>query len=82
MKTNIDAIIGKHGIVHQRIAKNKAGMVEVEDEQWRARSKEAIDEGEEVEIMGVKGVTLQVRKAKGEKGVVGRLGKFLGKEQK
>ena len=82
MKTNIDALIGKHGIVRQRIARNKAGMVEVEDEQWRARSNEEIDEGEEVEIMGVKGVTLQVRKAKGEKGVIGQLSKFLDQEQK
>ncbi len=81
-KTNIDAVIGKHGVVYQRIARNKAGLVKVENEEWRARSKEDIAEGEEIEVIGVKGVTLQVRKAKEEKGIIDRLGKFIGKGEK
>lgn len=81
MKTNIDAIMGKHGIVYQRITRTEAGFVKVGNEEWRASSKEDIDEGEEIEVIGVKGVTLQVRRAKPSeaKGIVGKLGKLLGK---
>ena len=64
MKTNIDAIVGKRGIVYQRITRVEAGLVKVESEEWRAASKEEIDEGEEIEVIGVKGVTLQVRRPK------------------
>ncbi|GAG09455.1 unnamed protein product [marine sediment metagenome] len=38
-KTNIDAIIGRQGIVVKSIAKNVDGLVKVGYEQWRARQK-------------------------------------------
>lgn len=80
MKTNIDAIMGKHGIVYKRITRTEAGFVKVESEEWRATSKEEIDEDEEIEVIGVKGVTLQVRRPKEEKGgIIGKLGKLIGK---
>ena len=79
MKTNIDAVMGKHGIVYQRISRNEAGFVKVESEKWRAASKEDIEEGEEIEVIGVRGVTLQVRRPKEEKGIIGKLGKLIGK---
>jgi len=77
MKTNIDAVIGKRGIVYQRITKIEAGFVKLENEEWRANSKEDIEEGEEIEVIGVKGVTLQVRRPKEQKGVIGKLGKLF-----
>jgi len=77
MKTNIDAVIGKRGIVYQRITKIEAGFVKLENEEWRAGSKEDIEEGEEIEVIGVKGVTLQVRRPKEQKGVIGKLGKLF-----
>ena len=79
MKTNIDAVIGKRGIVYHRITKIEAGFVKVENEEWRASSQEDIEEGEEIEVIGVKGVTLQVRKPKEQKGVIGKLGKLFGR---
>ena len=80
MKTNVDAVMGKRGIVYQRITRTEAGFVKVESEEWRASSKEDIDEGEEIEVIGVKGVTLQVRRPKEEKkGIIGKLGKLIGK---
>jgi len=83
MKTNIDAIMGKHGVVYQRITRIEAGFVKVENEEWRASSTEDIEEGEEIEVVGVKGVTLQVRRPrKEEKGIIGKLGKLFGKGQK
>ena len=82
MKTNIDAVMGKRGIVYQRITRIEAGFVKVENEEWRASSKEDIEEGEEIEVIGVRGVTLQVRRPKEQKGVIGRLGRLFGKGEK
>ncbi|MEE9365925.1 MAG: NfeD family protein [Dehalococcoidales bacterium] len=64
-KTNIDAIIGKTGIVLKDIARNIDGLVKMGNEQWRARAEEEIKEGDEIVVTGVSGVTLIVEKTKG-----------------
>ena len=64
-KTNIDAIIGHHGIVLKSIAKNVDGSVKVGNEQWRARAENDIKEGTEIVVTSVKGVTLIIEKIKG-----------------
>ncbi|MFC2006173.1 NfeD family protein [Chloroflexota bacterium] len=64
-KTNIDTIIGRHGIVLKSIAKSVDGRVKVGNEQWRARAEENINEGEEIVVASVSGVTLIVEKIKG-----------------
>jgi len=64
-KTNIDAIIGRQGIVLKSIAKNVDGSVKVGNEQWRARAEEDIKEGDEIVVISVSGVTLIVEKTKG-----------------
>ncbi len=64
-KTNIDAIIGKEGIVLKSIAKNVDGLVKVGNEQWRARAPEDIAQGEEIVVDSVSGVTLIVENSKG-----------------
>ena len=64
-KTNIDAIIGRQGIVLKNIAKNVDGLVKVGNEQWRARAEEDIKKGEEIVVTSVSGVTLIVEKTKG-----------------
>jgi len=64
-KTNIDAVIGESGIVRRRITKYEVGLVKVGYELWRAKAEEDIEEGEEVKVIGVSGVTLEVRKAGG-----------------
>jgi len=64
-KTNIDAIIGRQGIVLKNIAKNVDGLVKVGNEQWRARAEEDITKGEEIVVTSVSGVTLIVEKTKG-----------------
>ncbi len=63
--TNVDSIIGKNGVVLRGITRNTDGMVKVGQEQWRARADEDIEEGAEVTVLGLKGVTLVVNKAKG-----------------
>ena len=64
-KTNIDAIIGRQGIVLQSIARNVDGLVKVGNEQWRARAEEDIKEGDEIVVTNVSGATLIVEKTKG-----------------
>ncbi len=64
-KTNIDAIIGRQGIVLKSIAKNVDGLVKVGNEQWRARAEEDIQQGEEIVVTSVSGATLIVEKSKG-----------------
>ena len=64
-KTNIDAIIGRRGIVLRSIARNVDGLVKVGNERWRARAEEDIKEGEEIVVNSVNGVTLIVEKNKG-----------------
>ncbi|MFC2000227.1 nodulation protein NfeD [Chloroflexota bacterium] len=62
--TNVDAVMGKRGTVYQRITRTEAGFVKLENEEWRASSQEDIEEGEEIEVIGVKGITLQVGRPK------------------
>ena len=64
-RTNIDAIIGRGGIVLRDISKNIDGLVKVGNEKWRARAEEDIKEGGEVVVTSVRGVTLIVEKIKG-----------------
>jgi membrane protein implicated in regulation of membrane protease activity len=63
--TNADALIGLKGIVTQRIAPHAPGQVRVRDETWRAGlasdAASAIENGTEVTVTAVEGVTLQVR---------------------
>jgi len=64
-QTNIDAIVGRRGIVLQSITRSVDGRVRVGNERWRARAEEDIGEGNEIVVTGVSGVTLVVKKANG-----------------
>ncbi len=64
-KTNIDAIVGRTGIVMQSIARNGDGRVKVGNEDWKARAAEDIEKGDEIVVTGVSGATLIVEKTKG-----------------
>lgn len=63
--TNVDALVGKSGIVTKKIATAEAGLVKVGSEVWRAelaRADEgARDVGATVSIESVEGVTIKVR---------------------
>lgn len=64
-KTNIDAIIGKKGIVLKNIMQNDVGRVKVGNERWRAKAEENINEGSEIVVISVSGTTLKVEKSEG-----------------
>jgi len=64
-KTNIDTIVGKNGIVLRQITEHSQGLVKVGYEEWRAQSAEDIQEGMEIIVTGISGVTLTVQKKDG-----------------
>lgn len=63
-KTNIDKLPGKTGTVVRSITPDTAGMVRIDDEDWRATSHETLFEKDKVVIDSLEGVTLLVKKAK------------------
>lgn len=62
---NTDSLVGKHGLVTERIAPHAPGMVRVGDELWRASvlsgDQVAIEPGATVTVVSIDGVTLGVR---------------------
>ena len=65
--TNIDAIIGKKGIVLQSLTPGVNGLVKVGNEEWRARAEKSIEKDEVIVVTAINGVTLNVEKDKGGK---------------
>jgi membrane protein implicated in regulation of membrane protease activity len=63
--SNVDAVVGKTGVVTKRIAPSEPGMVKVGAEVWRAElagaGDAARDLGAQVTVQSVEGVTLKVR---------------------
>lgn len=63
--SNVDALVGKIGVVTQRIAPREAGMIKVGSELWRAElasaEDAARDAGATVRVESIEGVTLKVR---------------------
>jgi membrane protein implicated in regulation of membrane protease activity len=63
--SNVDAVVGKTGVVTKRIAVREPGMVKVGAEIWRAElsggDEVARDAGAVVVVQSVEGVTLRVR---------------------
>lgn len=58
--TNAEALIGQKALVKKQIRKSKPGQIVLNGEVWRAEADESLDEGEEVIIQSVSGVTLKV----------------------
>jgi len=59
--TGREGLVGERAIVRKRI--DPEGQVMVHGELWRARAQEALDAGESVEVVGVEGLTLEVRRS-------------------
>jgi membrane protein implicated in regulation of membrane protease activity len=63
--SNVDAVLGKTGVVTKRIAPREPGIVKVGAECWRAElapsEETARDTGATVTVESVEGVTLRVR---------------------
>ena len=65
IRTNTDALMGREGVVLQRIAPHEPGQVKVNDEIWRAATASGVaqplEPGQRVTVAGIDGVTLHVR---------------------
>ena len=63
--SNVDAVVGKTGIVTVRIAAHEPGQIKLGDEIWRAElahlDDAARNPGDRVTVESVEGVTLKVR---------------------
>lgn len=64
-KSNIDAVVGRTGVVVKRVAPREPGQVKVGDEVWRAElaraDAAARNPGDSVTVESAEGVTLKVR---------------------
>jgi membrane protein implicated in regulation of membrane protease activity len=63
--SNVDAVVGKMGVVTKRIGQRDCGIVKVGSEEWRAELADQADAarevGADVRIVSVEGVTLKVK---------------------
>jgi membrane protein implicated in regulation of membrane protease activity len=63
--SNTDSVLGAKGLVLARIAPHQPGRVRVNQEEWRAVLAKGVslplEEGAEITVTGLDGVTLQVR---------------------
>lgn len=64
LHTNIDALIGQHGIVIEKIPQRSPGYVKVNGEKWLARSCDGscIDVGTAIEIVDTRGAHVLVER--------------------
>ena len=62
IRTNVDALVGKVGVVTQRIEAGSRGRVIVDGEDWRgaAITGEALEPGTRITVIEVDGTTLKV----------------------
>lgn len=61
VKTNLDSVIGKYGIVTTKIMPDVLGRVKIQGKDWAAKSSQTIKEGSKVEILNIEGVKLIVK---------------------
>lgn len=59
-----EGLIGEEGVAKEDIPEGSIGWVFVHGERWKAIALEDIKEGDTVEVVGVKGLTLKVRRLK------------------
>jgi len=66
IKIGAERFVGKIGIAVEDLEENGYGRIEIENQTWLAKSKDKIKNGDKVEILGVEGVSLIVKKYEGE----------------
>lgn len=65
IQSGVYALIGKEGIVVDEITELSSGTVKVGGEIWTATGDTTLQVGDVIEIIGVEGVTLQVKSKEG-----------------
>jgi len=64
--TGVEGMIGEKGDAVTSV--HEDGKVFIKGERWNAYSKDMIEEGEKIEVVGIKGLRLEVKKNEWEKG--------------
>ncbi len=59
-RSGTEGLMGEVGVVKERI--DPEGLVFVHGEYWRAKASEPVEEGEKVQVEGMEGLVLRVRK--------------------
>ena len=59
--TGREGLVGERGVVRRRL--DPEGQVLVHGELWRARAEEVLEPGDPVEVVGVDGLTVEVRRS-------------------
>ena len=62
--TNLDMVIGKTGVVTEKIEKDEIGEVKVLGKMWSAYSNKEIEEHSKVKVLSINGVKLKVEEIK------------------
>ena len=62
--TNLDRVIGKVGVVTEKIEKDGIGEVKVLGKRWSAYSDKEIEENSKVKVLSINGVKLKVEEIK------------------
>lgn len=62
--TNLDMVVGKTGVVTEKIEKDGIGEVKVLGKKWSAYSDKEIEENSKVKILSINGVKLKVEEIK------------------
>lgn len=65
-KSNIDALVGKIGLVTKAIDPDLGGQIIIEGESWRAVASQAITEGSKVRVLSYSGTKLTVELVEGK----------------
>ena len=62
--TNLDMVIGKTGVVTEKIEKDGIGEVKVLGKKWSAYSDKEVEEDSKVKVLSINGVKLKVEEIK------------------
>ena len=62
--TNLDMVIGKTGVVTEKIERDGIGEVKVLGKKWSAYSDKEVEENSKVKVLSINGVKLKVEKIK------------------
>ena len=66
IKVGAERFVGKIGRAIEDFDENGYGRIEIENQVWLAKSNDKVKNGDKVEIIGVEGVSLIVKKVEGE----------------
>ena len=64
MPTNLDMVVGKTGVVTEKIEKDGIGEVKVLGKKWSAYSDKEVEENSKVKVLSINGVKLKVEEIK------------------